>query len=364
MPGLSTAHVTCMAVRKTTPRRNGIRARPVRRSMMMLVAALIVTGGAFTSKHALDQRLASTLPAVERISVADLFIDSTPVKVRLTEAWQRVDAVTTRTALRSDWTLWRRMHIQNWDVVSADMREEALDAMLEQYRHLLANPVVWNAMNAHDWDLVPQPVRALAFTHMLEYWAAWYDIGPRYGIAADVMAETLASIVMTESWFEHRAAHVNPWGNHDLGVAQASDGARERLRELYYDGRVDVLLEDEEYFDPWKGTRFVALWMRELLDQVNGDLPTAIRAYHRGLRRALVSGEGDDYLGLVRRRRQRYWRTQGASPAWRHLWERARELVDPLVPSGDRCAGFRASSSLHAASWVSDSAERRPRPPH
>jgi hypothetical protein len=303
----------------------------VRRSILALVTVLLLTWAAVALKRAVDRSLATALPAVESISAAVILLDETPIRVTITAAWQKIEIGTTHRALLSDWTLWRRMHLENWDRVPSDLRHEALDAMLGRYQHLLTNPAAWDRMDAHDWDLVPQPIRAFAYRHMLEYWSGYYDVGATYDIPPGLMANTLAAIVMTESWFEHRAVHVNPWGNRDLGVAQASDSARERLEDLYQQGEVDVLLQDEDYFNPWFGTRFVALWMRLLLDRVDGDLSAAVRAYHRGWRRALA-GEGTEYLELVRRRRHRYIRNHGSSPAWGYLWERDRALVDAAWP--------------------------------
>jgi hypothetical protein len=301
------------------------------RRFIVFATILVVTAGATALTRAAARTFEIVAPAVGQISPAAVLLNETLIRVPITAAWQKVDISTTHRALLSDWTLWRRMHVDNWDRVPSSLRHRALDALLDRYGHLLTNPAAWDGMDAHAWDLVPQPIRAFAFRHMVEYWSGYYDVGGKYGIPPGLMANTMAAIVMTESWFEHRAEHVNPWGNRDLGVAQASDGARERLRQLYADGQVDVFLENEDYFNPWQGTRFVALWMRLLLDRVDGDLPTAIRAYHRGWRRALA-GEGVDYLNLVRRRRIRYIMNRAHSPSWNYLWNRDRALVDAAWP--------------------------------
>jgi hypothetical protein len=166
---------------------------------------------------------------------------------------------------------------------------------------------------------------------MLEYWTGYYGLARGSGLPPQLVSDTLAAIVMQESWFDHRAVNVNPFGNRDLGVAQASDRARARINELHARDVVDVAFTDEEYFDPWKGTRFVALWVALLLDECDGDLETSIRAYHRGTRRAL-EGDGEEYLALVRKRYRRLVRTPTRPDAWAYLVSRDRELTRRTWP--------------------------------
>lgn len=98
------------------------------------------------------------------------------------------------------------------------------------------NPRVSDQMDATDWDLVPQPIRTLAYRHMVAYWAGYYDVGAEYGLRPGVVADVLAAIVMTESWFDHRGLLVNRDGSRDMGLGGASDYARERMRQLYATG--------------------------------------------------------------------------------------------------------------------------------
>jgi hypothetical protein len=178
---------------------------------------------------------------------------------------------------------------------------------------------------------------------MLQYWIGYYGVGRDHALPPVLVADTAAAIVMSESWWEHRAEHVNPWGNRDIGLAQASGFARARLLEFHATGASDVALSDADYFNPWLGTRFVAIWLAHLLDEVDGDLDTAIRAYHRGVRNAR-RGEGQEYLGAVVRRRRVYIQHPPATGAWGFLWHRDRQatLEDwPWLrtPAGSRRGG-------------------------
>jgi hypothetical protein len=296
-----------------------------RATVLQAMVALLVSGGVVWLRAYIEERVTTVPPGVQHIDIYGLIVDSTPVRVTITAGWEKVPEWTTFEAVGGDPTLWRRMHLDDWDGVPAGLRERALESMLGRYRHVLTSPSTWDRMGAHDWDGVPQPIRALAFRHMTEYWTGYYDVGGAYAIPRGLMADTIAAIVMTESWFEHRAENRNPWGNRDLGVAQASDGARARMADWYADGRVDFRLAESDYFNPWLGTRFTAFWMGSLLDQLDGDLETAVRAYHRGTRRALA-GRGVPYARMVADRRQRFIRNGAGSGAWDYLWRRDREI--------------------------------------
>lgn len=187
------------------------------------------------------------------------------------------------------------------------------------------NPRVWDGMEAEDWDRVPQPMRTLAYRQMVAYWAGHYDVGAEYELLPGVVADTLAAIVMSESWFEHRALLVNRDGTRDIGLGGASDYARNRVRQLHEGGLVDVGPEDGAYANPWMATRFVALWMALMLDEAGGDLDLAVRAYHRGIAEAHDS-LGTTYLHTVHRRLSRFIRNQHAPPAWDYVWRRGRQL--------------------------------------
>ena len=97
------------------------------------------------------------------------------------------------------------------------------------------------------------------------------------------------------------------------------------MAQMYAQGRADFRLREDDYFNPWLGTRVAAFWIASLLDQLDGDLDMAVRAYHRGIKRA-VAGMGVPYARMVEHRLRQYIRNGGRSRTWDYLWRRDREI--------------------------------------
>jgi hypothetical protein len=280
-------------------------------------------GGVAAVHHSLSVP-AEMLPSVAEIDVYPAFVDLRPLEVTTTADWIKVPIITTRDAIKSDHTLWRRMHFEDWDKVPQDLMEVGLANLLKRFGAVTDDSSAWTRMEPADWDPIPQPARAMAFLNIIKYWDDHYQVGHRYGLDRRLVTDTLQAVAMAESWFEHRAINVNKDGSRDIGLPGASDYARGAIRRLHADGLIDFAFTDDEYYDPFKAARMLTVWFQIMLDEADGDLDLAIRAYNRGIARAL-RGEGQEYLESVKRKRRRFIRNKGTSRAWRVLNEPRRE---------------------------------------
>jgi hypothetical protein len=297
------------------------------------VAAIAAVVGVLVGSDRWLRRTTIESVPVPPAPVTGLFAPPIPIALTVAAVGPHPPWTATEQEVLGSVELWKRMHLQDWNGVRPELRAAGLENMLRRYAGLLNNPSAWDRMDAFDWDAVPQPIRTVAYRRMMAYWSGFYDVGAAFNLPAPAVAETLAAIVMTESWFDHRARSVNRDGNWDVGLGQASFYARQRLRELHARGRVDAALTEDDYDNPWLATRFVALWMGLMLEESNGDMELAVRAYNRGTADARDS-LGADYFATVQRRLARYIRNADAPPSWDYLWRRARETIRAAAAGG------------------------------
>lgn len=262
----------------------------------------------------LDREIA--VPADHPPALLFRWFDTTSVYVQSTAAWEKFTRRVPRYQFRTDHPLWARMHFEDWDRLSSRERDEPLRNMLVRSGTVMRAGDCWPLMTASDWDIVPQPIRAIAILGVLEYWTRYYAVGETFEHEIAEMVEVVQAIVMSESWFEHRSVLVNHDGSRDLGLAGASEYARGVVVDWHAADRLDFVFDAEDYFNPWHAGRFVAFWFDLMLQEADGDVDIAIRAYNQGISRARA-GHGDDYLAAVRRRQRQFIAVnESRSPTW------------------------------------------------
>lgn len=300
----------------------------LRAAAMMLMAGLaaaVLMGVTTYQRHTAPE----PLPPVARRPIFPTLFDVTPTEVITTQHWTKVPILVPRWQFLADHTIWQRMHFEDWDRLDEASRRAGLTRLVERYGHLVADARAWPTMTAEDWDAVPQPIRAMAIVGMIEHWVGFYDVGSAFGLDPGLVLRTTKAIAMAESWFDHRALHRNRDGSMDVGIGGASDFARRTLRRWHEAGLADFTLGDDEYYNPWLASRWLAFWMDLTIHEADGDLDVAVRAYNWGIGRALAGG-GADYLDAVRRRRQRYFEGPSDSPTWFTLSQYRRAPWTPM----------------------------------
>ena len=142
----------------------GLRPRRlfVRGFVCLLVGVLLSIGTVAAAHFWLQHQVAASTPSIPGIDVYAALIDSTPITVTIAVANERFEWPTTVDDLQTNLSLWRSMHLANWNEVPEPLRSRALDRMFDRHRHILLNPRQWDVMHASDWDLVPQPMRTVA----------------------------------------------------------------------------------------------------------------------------------------------------------------------------------------------------------
>jgi hypothetical protein len=299
-----------------------------------IVVGVVAAAAAISMEVSTMQRALTVgpLPAVPERSTFGSLFDLTPMALTITENWEKVPTVVPAYLVKSDVTLWRKMHFEDWNVIPQPVREAGLSAMMARYGTLFApGHRNWSNMSSTDWDEIPQPIRAIAFIRMAQHWAAHYAIGREYGLSPAAMADTVGAIIMAESWFEHRGFYTNPDGSTDIGLGGSSAYCRRVLRARYDHGEIDFTLQDEQYFNPWDSSRAVAVWFQMMLDEAEGDVDLAIGAYHVGIA-AARDGGGHEYVASVKRKRRRFIRDDGAPEAWHFVY---RRIFQPAAAAAD-----------------------------
>ncbi len=71
-----------------------------------------------------------------------------------TAHWQKIPVTAPRWQFLSDHTIWLRMHFEDWDRLSDELRDQGLERLLDRHGHLATDRMAWRTMTAYDWDSV------------------------------------------------------------------------------------------------------------------------------------------------------------------------------------------------------------------
>jgi hypothetical protein len=303
--------------------------------------------------------------SVSRVPWYSAFLENSPLTVTVTVDWQPVSVVATRRMVLSDPTLWRQMCLGDWDRLPASLRTVALQRMVARYGRVIDNRNVWREMTSYDWDDVPHPIRGLAYLQMIADWTEHYGLNARVPASEWNVTQVVQAIAMTESWFEHRAAHVNRGGDTDLGLGQLSAYARTTLTRLARSGATDfVVPTDEDYLNPFVSARALAFWFGLMLDEASGEVELAVRAYNQGITRARA-GLGQSYLSDVTRVLRTYIATSTGSASWRYLRDRAStgwQASDRASAPASRANASGPDNSCGLGAQIRSLTDGRPEP--
>src|SRR3989304_6679570 len=99
-----------------------MRLSHIRALTVVLALVALPAGGLVWLRHSLE----TTPPVVPPPDLHSLFFDTTPVTVVFTSGGERVRWHTTADDIRFNLTLWRHMHLAEWNTVPDPLRREGL----------------------------------------------------------------------------------------------------------------------------------------------------------------------------------------------------------------------------------------------
>ncbi len=153
-----------------------------------------------------------------------------------------------------------------------------------EMENVVGSRSAWERMSAADWDKVPETRRKEAFLRMIDHSVDHYDVGHDEGLPKSLIKDVARSIAVKESGLDHRA--VNPQTD-DYGLMQLSPYARRKIEGWSSENAVDIRIKgNEDWFNPYTSAKAGVYWFSLMLEESEGDLNRAIRAYNVGIDRA------------------------------------------------------------------------------